>query len=497
MITHFLNKLFLFQYAFTTEVFIACSIMILTLFGIKKGDKATAHTSWITTFILFASIFIISKTNMAGNPIDNFFKMNYFIMAIKMVIIISAAVSLILYIGHLNYNIKIARFEYPIILLISVLGMLIMLSANDFLTLYMALELQSLALYILTAINRSNLKSSESGIKYFVLGALASGVMLYGISLIYGFSGTIFFTELKDLFSGGNIQSHSNYLGITIGIILVMTALCFKVSAVPFHMWTPDVYEGSPTPVTLFMATVPKVASFFILLRVLIEPLGAFAPDWQQIIMFVAVASLIAGSLGAIKQTNLKRLLAYSSINHVGFILLGILVYNGSGIQAMLIYIILYLTMTFGAFAFLMIVKQSHNSADMADKKPLEDLTAYAGLSKTMPITAIGMTILLLSMAGIPPFAGFFGKLFIFKVVIEAGYYKIAVIAGFSAVIAMYYYLKIIKTMFFDEGTESYNKNPTLPTVTIYSLVVLFNLVFFVKPNLFFDISYFSEKFFF
>ena len=497
MIVSFFNQLFLFKYAFTTEVFIAFSSMILILLGIKKGDKATVQTAWIATFILLASLFIISKVDMAGNPVSDFFKMNYFIMAIKMVIIISAVVSLILFIGHLNYNVKISRFEYPIILLISVLGMLVMISANDFLSLYMGLELQSLALYILTAINRDNLKSSEAGIKYFVLGALASGVILYGISLIYGFSGTIFFTEIKELFSGGDVRLGGNYLGMLIGIILVITALRFKVSAVPFHMWTPDVYEGAPTPVTLFMATVPKVASFFVLLRVLVEPLGSFAADWQQIIMCVAVASLLIGALGAIRQTNLKRLIAYSSINHVGFILLGILVYNGSGIQAMLIYIILYLTITFGAFAFLMMVKQSHSSADMADKKPLEDISAYSGLSKTMPLTAIGMTILLLSMAGLPPFAGFFGKLFIFKVVIEAGYNVIAVIAGFSAVIAMFYYLKIIKIMFFDEGTESYTKRPTFPTVVVYSFAVLFNLVFFIKPNLFFDISYFSEKFFF
>lgn len=495
MITYFLSQLLLLQYAFTAEVFIACASMILLLLGIKRGDKSAVQIAWVSTFILLASLFIITKVDMTNNPASYFFKVNYFIMAIKIVIIISAVISLILYIGHLNYNVKIARFEYPIILLMSVLGMLVLISANDFLTLYMGLELQSLALYILVSINRENLKSLEAGIKYFILGALASGIMLYGISLIYGFSGTIFFTEIKTLFSNGVAQE--SYLGVTIGIVLVMTAFFFKISAVPFHMWTPDVYEGSPTPVTVFISTVPKVAVFFIFLRVLIEPLGGFVSDWQQIIMFVAVTSLIIGALGAIRQVNIKRLIAYSTINHIGFILLGILVFNGAGIQAMLIYAILYLTITFGAFAFLMIVKQSHSSADMADKKPLEDITAYAGLSKTMPITAIGMTILLFSMAGIPPFAGFFGKFFIFKVVIDAGYYKVAIIAAISSVIAMYYYLKIVKIMFFDKEVESYDKNPALPTAIIYGLVVCFNLVFFVRPNLFFDISYFSEKFFF
>ena len=497
MVINFLNELLLMQYSFTTEAFLAFGILLLILLGIKNGDKAVDVTSWIAIFLLFISLFIATRLNVNNDIQQQFFKMNYLIMAVKAIIIIAAIVSLILYVGHLNYNAQIARFEYPIIMLTAVLGMLIMVSANDFLTLYLGLELQSLAVYIMVAINRSNLKSSEAAIKYFVLGALSSVVLLYGISLIYGFSGTIFFSDLSNYFMAQDAKESENYIAIIFAIVFIITALCFKVSAVPFHMWTPDVYEGAPTPVTLFMASVVKVAALFLFLRVLIEPFGAFAADWQQIIMFVSGASLIVGALGAIKQLNIKRLLAYSSINHIGFIMLGMLVYNGAGVQAIMIYLLLYLVMVFGAFSFLMLLKQSHSSADMADKKPLEDITTYAGLYKIMPLTAIGMSIILLSMAGIPPFAGFFGKLYILKAVLAEGYYGISVIAALSAVVAMFYYLKIIKIMFFDENLESYNKKPTLPIAIIFFIAVIFNLVFFIQPNFIFNISYFSEKFFF
>ena len=488
MIANIIQELFKLTYA--VEAFLAVSILILILLGIKKGDKVTARISYISIFILSVALFLISKINPVSSIIDDFFITNNIIILIKAIIIIAAIISLLLYIGHLNYNPQNSRFEYPIVLLISILGMLVMVSANDFLTLYMGLEVQSIAIYILVAINRNNIKSSEAGVKYFVLGALSSGIMLYGISLIYGFSGSIFFTDLSGVLNN-NIYQDSNYLGLLIGFILILIGFCFKISAVPFHMWTPDVYEGAPTPVTLYISTAPKVAAFFVISTILTGPFLAFVHDWQQIIVCIAIASLLVGALGAIKQTNLKRLIAYSSINHIGFILLAIISFKQQGMQAMLVYLIIYLVMTFGVFAFLMLVKQSHNSADMADKKPLEDISSYAGLARTMPLTAIGMTIILLSMAGIPPFAGFFAKLFIFKSILAAGYYKVAIIAAISAVIALYYYLNIIKIMFFDEAKQVYKKVASRITLIIYSFAVLFNLLFFIKPNFIFNLANF------
>ena len=478
----------LFKLTYGAELFLALSMLILLLLGVKNGDKVTARISYLSIFVLAITLFIIGRLTPVNSIIDNFFIINNVSNIIKTILIIAAIISLFLYIGHLNYNPKNSRFEYPIIILISIIGMLVMVSARDFLTLYMGLEVQSIAIYILVAINRENIKSSEAGIKYFVLGALSSGVMLYGISLIYGFSGSIFFTDLSHIFANNDIYQNESYLGLLIGLILILIGFCFKISAVPFHMWTPDVYEGAPTPVTLYISTVPKVAAFFVMLTMLTGPFLAFSYDWKQILICISVASLLVGSLGAIRQTNLKRLIAYSSINHIGFILLAIISFKQQGMQAMLLYLIIYLVMTFGVFSFLMLIKQSHNSADMADKKPLEDISSYAGLAKSTPMVAIGMTVILLSMAGIPPFAGFFAKFFIFKTILAEGYYKVAVIAAISAVIALYYYLNIIKIMFFDDAKEVYNKSASRITIIIYSIVVLFNLLFFIKPNILFNL---------
>jgi NADH-quinone oxidoreductase subunit N len=482
-----LARVALFEYSFATEVIILASSMVLIILGVRGKDKMTRNISLGSILVLVFSLFVLTKFGVDSvNPIGMFYKVSGFIISMKAVTIICAIISLLMYIGHLNYNVANRRFEYPIILLLSVVGMLVMISANDFLSLYIGLELQSLAIYILTAMNRDNLKSSEAGLKYFVLGALASGILLYGISLIYGFSGSIYFSDIGNLFIDKAALDIN--LGLLVGMVMVLVALFFKIAAVPFYMWAPDVYEGSPTPVTLFISTAPKVAGFVILYRVLAEPFVNFYDHMQQIIIFVAVASLIVGALVAIRQMNLKRLIAYSSINHVGFILLGVVAMGNNGLQAMVLYLVLYLTMNFGIFAFLMLVKQSHNSTDLSDKKPLEDISTYAGIGKSMPLVAIGMTILLLSMACIPPFAGFFGKFFIFKVMVESELYWIAVVAAISAVIAAFYYLKIIKIMFFEEEVEEYKKKPNFIIVLVYAILVLFNLFFFINPDMFFDI---------
>jgi len=488
MINNLLN-IGLLQYSVITEAFLALASLVLIVIGVRRSDKETSRIALLAIFALIIGLILTVGVNSGiYNPFEDYYRVDLFTTVIKSLVIITAVISLILYVGHLDYNPNNSRFEYPIIMVLSVVGMLILVSAKDFLSLYMGLELQSLAIYVLAAINKKNLKSTEAGFKYFVLGALGSAILLYGVSLIYGFSGTLNFLEIQEsLRSVG--QPH---LGVIIGLVLVVIALCFKISAVPFHMWTPDVYEGAPTPVTLFMATTPKIVGFVVLFRVLSEAFADYYNDWQNMILFLAVASLLVGALGAVRQQNFKRLLAYSSINHVGFMLLGILTFDKIGIQAVLLYLVLYVTLVFGAFAFLMLVKQSHHSADGADKKPLEDISAYSGLSETMPLTALGMVILLFSMSGIPPFAGFFAKLYIFKATLTSEYYVTSVLAAISAVIAAYYYLKIVKIMFFDKPIENYDKTPTLPTRIIFTLMVIFNLLFFIKAEFLFDITRYS-----
>ena len=481
-----LLKIPFIQYSVFTEIFLIISSLALLVFGVCKGDKETKKIAILATTILLVAIFaVVYSNNAINNPFAEYYRVDIFTTVIKLLIISSAIISLLLYIGHLNYNTNNSRFEYGIIILLSVIGMLVLVSAKDFLTLYMGIELQSLALYILAALNKGNLKSTEAGFKYFVLGALSSAILLYGISLIYGFTGSLSFQVI----AANLLEIGTGHLGIIVALVLIVIALCFKVSAVPFHMWTPDVYEGSPTPVTTFLATTPKIAAFTILFRVLTEAFPLYYVDWSNILALVAVASLVVGSLGAIVQQNFKRLLAFSSINHVGFLLLGILVNNNLGMQAVLIYIFIYVSLAFGAFAFLMIVKQSHHSVDSADKRSLENINSFAGLAKAMPLSAIGMVIILLSMSGLPPFAGFFGKFSIFQAALDSPFYFIAIIAAISAVISAFYYIKIIKIMFFDDLTDNYNKKATFLTKLIFTIMVLFNFLFFIKVDFIFKLT--------
>ncbi|MFZ8864815.1 MAG: NADH-quinone oxidoreductase subunit N [Rickettsiales bacterium] len=479
---NYLLKIPFIQYSVFTEIFLLISSLTLLVFGVKKGDKATRKIACIATVILSFAIFGAIYANHAiFNPFAEYYRIDFFTTIVKILIIVSAIISLLLYIGHLDYNPYNARFEYGIIILLAVIGMLILVSAKDFLTLYMGIELQSLALYILAAINRTNLKSTEAGFKYFVLGALSSAILLYGISLIYGFTGSLNFNDINTSLN----QIGEGNLGVIVGLVFIIISLLFKVSAVPFHMWTPDVYEGAPTSVTIFLASTPKLAAFIVLFRVLTEAFSSYYLDWSQIIALVAVISLIIGSLGAIMQQNFKRLLAFSSINHVGFMLLAILVNNNLGIEALLVYMFIYLSLIFGSFSFLMLIKQAHHTADGADKKSLEDIDAFAGLARAKPLVALGMVIILLSMSGLPPFAGFFGKFMIFKAALAGSFNVIAVIAALSAVISVFYYLKIIKIMFFDDLSDNYNKNAAFITKLIFAFMVLFNLLFFIKADLF------------
>ncbi len=351
----------------------------------------------------------------------------------------------------LPYNLRegIHQFEFPILLLFSVLGMMMMVSANDLIALYLGIELQSLSLYVLAAIRRDSIKSAEAGLKYFVLGALSSGILLYGMTMVYGFTGATGFNELELAFSNG--VAKNQFIGVTVGLVFILCALAFKVSAVPFHMWTPDVYEGAPTPITAFFSIAPKIAAMILLSRVLLEPFGGLFIQWQQVICFISIASMAFGAFAAINQTNIKRLMAYSSIGHMGFVLVGLASGSIAGLQAVLLYLTVYLFMNVGTFACILAMKR--------DDRMVEEINQLAGLSRTNPKMTIALTVFMFSMAGIPPLAGFFGKYFVFKAAIDAELYTLTVIGLLASVVSAFYYLRIVKLMYFDEAVDKFDRS--------------------------------------
>lgn len=455
------------------EIFLAGVSMLLLLIGVFQGNSSTKTLTRLAIFSLLLIFGLLLKLPHHSIPAFNgLFVSDGFIITSKLLIVIGALATLTLMLGvkieDNNHNSHHAPFELPVLMLLSIIGMMVMVSANNFITLYMGLELQSLPLYVLAASQRDNARSSESGLKYFMLSALASGIMLYGISLIYGFSGTTDFAVLAT-------QTGVLPIGILVGLVLIITALCFKVSAAPFHMWTPDVYQGAPTVITAFFATAPKVAAVILLTRLLMQPFASSIMAWQQIIIFVSAASMIVGALGAIRQTNIKRLMAYSSIGHVGFLLMGLATGTPQGIQAILIYLAIYITMSAGVFGCILMM---HRHGEYT-----EDIASLAGLSKTRPLMAIAILVFMLSMAGIPPLAGFFGKFYIFLAALEAKFYGLAVIGVISSVIAAYYYLRVIKTMYFDEPAQSFEKDPCYSIWFIASIAAIFNIVFFLFPT--------------
>jgi NADH-quinone oxidoreductase subunit N len=363
---------------------------------------------------------------------------------------------------------KIFQIEYSILILSSILGMLVMISSNDLIVFYIGLELQSLALYVLASFNRDHLKSSEAGLKYFVLSALSSGLLLYGCSLIYGFSGTTNFGEIS------NIMNDNQY-GLTFGIVFILVGLAFKISAVPFHMWAPDVYEGSPTSVTLFFAVAPKIAALTVFIRFLYVPFVSVIEQWQLIIVFLSVASMVFGAVAAIGQKNLKRLIAYSSIGHMGYALAGLSTGTNEGVQSSVLYITIYLVMNFGFFSCLFMLKRND--------KYYENIDDLSGLSKNHPLIALSLLVILFSLAGIPPLAGFFAKFYIFKAVLQQSMYYLAIIGLLSTVIAAFYYLRIVKTMYFDFEKEKYDTDYTLGLKFTLSLSTILILFYFIYPS--------------
>jgi NADH-quinone oxidoreductase subunit N len=367
----------------------------------------------------------------------------------KILVLIGAGLTTLMALRYIEHE-KMNRFEFPVLMLFATLGMMMMISANNLMSLYLGLELQSLSLYVLAAFRRDDLRSSEAGLKYFVLGALSSGMLLYGCSLIYGFAGTTSFGALAGLFADAAGGGEAVPTGVVVGLVFLSAGLAFKVSAVPFHMWTPDVYEGAPTAVTAFFATAPKVAAMALFVRVLMGPFGGLVEQWQQIVIFISLASMILGALAAISQTNIKRLMAYSSIGHVGYALVGLAAGTEEGVRGVAVYLAIYIFMNVGTFACILCMRQKDRMVE-----GIEDLK---GLSKTDPIMALALAVFMFSMAGIPPLAGFFGKLFVFSAAIDAGLYGLAIIGILTSVVGAFYYLRIVKFMYFDDAEEAFDR---------------------------------------
>ena len=453
------------------EIWLAVAGLTLLMIGAFRGDKATRLVITLTVFA-FAGALLLIVTPAPGTAVilNGLFIIDSFAVFMKVLILIGAALTLILGLGFIRRE-KMERIEYPVLLLFATLGMMMMVSANDLMSLYMGLELQSLALYVVAAFQRDSLRSTEAGLKYFVLGALASGMLLYGCSLVYGFTGATRFEALADVFAAGH---GSVSIGVIVGLVFITAGLAFKVSAAPFHMWTPDVYEGAPSPVSAFFSVAPKIAAMALLMRVMIQPFGALTDQWQQIVVFLSVASMLLGAFAALPQNNIKRLLAYSSIGHVGYALLGLAAGSISGIRGILLYLAIYLAMSVGVWGCVLAMRRQNRMVERID-----DL---AGLSRTNPKLAMALGIFMFAMAGIPPFAGFFGKFYIFLAVIDAGMYGLAVIGVLSSVVAAYYYLRIVKVMYFDDAADPFDSPMGREISVIVALSALFVLFFFVYP---------------
>ncbi|MCZ6605529.1 MAG: NADH-quinone oxidoreductase subunit NuoN [Alphaproteobacteria bacterium] len=452
------------------EIVMALWAMTLLMIGVFFRDVSARTISWAAVIGLAFTIFVV----LAGN-VETAFNGQYiadeFAEFAKVLVLVGAAFVLIISSGY-NERENLDRFELPVLLMFAVLGMQVMVSANDLISLYLGIELQSLALYIVAAIRRDNLRSSEAGLKYFVLGALSSGILLYGITLVYGFTGTTGFSDLAVIIGSSVRVDTLPPIGIVVGLVFIISGLAFKVSAVPFHMWTPDVYEGAPTPVTSFFAVAPKIAAIALFARVLVGPFGDMIAQWQQVIVAISVASMALGAFAAIGQTNIKRLMAYSSIGHMGFALVGLAAGSPAGVQAVLVYMSIYLFMNVGTFACILAMRRQG--------RMVEDIADLAGLSRTNLPMAIALAIFMFSMAGIPPLAGFFGKLFVFMAAIEAGLVVLAVIGLLTSVVGAYYYIRIIKLMFFDEAAEPFDKPVSRELSIVITIAAVVTLLFLV-----------------
>jgi NADH-quinone oxidoreductase subunit N len=428
------------------EIILALGALALLMVGVFGGDRALPVVTGLSVALIVVAAVILILMPVEGETFAGAFVLDPFARFMKVVTLIGSGVAIAMSVGYARAQ-KFERFEYPVLIVIATLGMMMMISANDLIALYLGLELQSLALYVVAAINRDSVRSTEAGLKYFVLGALSSGMLLYGASLIYGFTGHTTFEGIAAALQGSDAS-----LGLIFGLVFLIAGMAFKISAVPFHMWTPDVYEGAPTPVTAFFAAAPKVAAMAMFVRVVISPFAPITSDWQQIITFVAIASMLLGAFAAIGQSNIKRLMAYSSIGHMGFALVGLAAGTEAGVQGVIIYLLIYMTMTLGAFACILAMRRRDAM--------LEEISDLAGLSKTNPVMAFMLAMILFSLAGIPPLAGFFAKFYVFLAAMQAGLYVLSVIGVLASVVGAFYYLRIIKIMYFDEPVEGFEPMP-------------------------------------
>lgn len=448
------------------ELVLAAGAMALLMVGAWRGTSATGLVTGLAVFLLIVTCALVwwlpaGKLVTFGGS----FVVDDFARFLKTLALIGSGVAIILSLEFLA-DASRRMFEYAVLIMLSTVGMMVLISAGDLISLYLGLELMSLALYVIAASHRDNLKSTEAGLKYFVLGALSSGMLLYGSSLIYGFTGTV-------SFSGIAAAAKEPSIGLIFGLVFLLAGFCFKISAVPFHMWTPDVYEGAPTPVTAFFASAPKVAAIAVFMRATITAFPEIASQWQQIVVFVSIASMALGAFAAIGQTNIKRLMAYSSIGHMGFALVGLAAGTPEGTQGVIVYIAIYVAMTLGTFAVIMAMKRGGQA--------VETIGDFAGLRHTNPLLAFFMLVLMFSLAGIPPLAGFFAKWYVFSAAVKAGLFTLAVIGVLCSVVGAFYYLRIVKVMYFDEPAGAVDPM-RVELRAVLGVAGLFNLLFVIYP---------------
>src|SRR5580698_3440057 len=447
------------------EAVLAAGTLALVLYGALRGERGSNLVNEIAVGLLgLVLILMVAKNRPMGVTFYGAFADDAFTRFMSAIMLVGSLVTLLLSVEFMRQE-RIGGFEFPVLILLSTLGILMLISANDFIALYLEFELMSLALYVIAAYRRHDVRATEAGLKYFVLGALSSGMMLYGISLIYGYSGSVAFSAVANA-----IDDHAS-----IGVLFALVGLAFKISVVPFHMWTPDVYEGVPTPVTTFFATAPKIAAMAVLVRVVITAFPGIANDWRQILTFVSIASMVLGAFAAIGQRNFKRLMAYSSIGHMGYALVGLAAGTVEGAQSVIIYMAIYVVMTLGTFAAILSMRRAGRA--------VETMADLAGLARTDPTMAFFLATMMFSLAGVPPLAGFFAKFYVFAAAMKAGLYGLSVIGVLASCVAAYYYLRIVKLMYFDEPAPAFDRpSPVARIVLAVSALTIILFVFAPSP---------------
>ena len=451
------------------EVMLAVGAMALLMYGVFRGERSADTVGWLSVILLIlAAVVVVLVTPESATAFGGSFIVDSFSHFMKVLTLVASAVAIVMSDRFVKTE-RFQKFEYPILIVLATLGMLMMISAADLIALYMGLELQSLALYVIASINRDSLRSTEAGLKYFVLGALSSGMLLYGCSLVYGFTGHTGFEQIAAALARDGAS-----VGMIFGLVFIMAGLAFKVSAVPFHMWTPDVYEGAPTPVTAFFAAAPKLAAMAMFIRIMITAFPDITAEWQQIVVFIAIASMVLGAFAAIGQRNIKRLMAYSSIGHMGFALVGLAAGSRDGVTGVIVYLSIYLLMTLGTFACILSMRRRDGA--------VEEIDDLAGLARNNSVMAFILAMLMFSLAGIPPLAGFFAKFYVFLAAIKAELYPLAVIGVLASVVGAYYYLRIVKIMYFDEPADEFEPMP-FELKLVLAVSGVFVLVFFAYPG--------------